>query len=70
MSKRQWTIILHYREQWFAHFNELKVDLPLGFSKEATFWNVYESVKRRYPNAVIVFDRIEIEEGDAGCILR
>jgi hypothetical protein len=27
-------------------------------------------MKARYPDAVIVFDRIEIEEGEAGCILR
>jgi hypothetical protein len=65
------TIILYCgRKCWWAKFQEFKVHLPLAFKPETKFYTVYESMKARYPDAVIGFERIEIEEGEAGCILR
>ncbi len=68
--RKQWTIILHCSSNcWWAHFQELGVDLPLPFTTETKFYVVYDDLKRRYPDAIIVFDKIEIEPKECGCIL-
>jgi len=70
-SKPQLTIILRCTtEQWWARWQELHIDVPLPFPTETKFDAVYDNVKAWYPNAAIVFDKIEIEEDEAGRILR
>ena len=70
-SKPQLTIILRCTtEHWWARWHELDIDVPLPFAAETKFDAVYDNVKAWYPNAAIVFDKIEIEEDEAGRILR
>ena len=65
-SKPQLTIILRCTtERWRARWHELDIDVPLPFAAETKFDVVHENVKAWYPNAIIVFDKIEIEEDEA-----
>jgi hypothetical protein len=65
-SKPQLTIILHCTgERWWAHWRELHIHVPLPFPAETKFDAVHENVKAWYPNAIIVFDKIEVEEDEA-----
>jgi hypothetical protein len=69
-SKPQLTIILHCTaERWWGHWRELGIDVPLPFKPEATFYRVFDSVRTWYPEADIVFDKIEIEGNEADYIL-
>ena len=64
------TIIVHCTDKcWVAHFHELGVDLPLSFTPETKFYVVSDDLKQRYPEAIIVFDKIEIDPKECVCIL-
>jgi len=59
-SKPQLTIILRCTtEHWWARWHELNIDVPLPFPAETKFDALYDNVKAWYPDAAIVFDKIE-----------
>jgi hypothetical protein len=45
------------------------MELPLPFNADAPFYKVLHDIRSRFPGADILFDEIEIEEGEAQCVL-
>jgi hypothetical protein len=57
------TLILHWADD--VHFQELHLSIPLPF---LDFYKALDDLQRRYPDADIVVDRIELSE--AACVYR
>ena len=63
---RPMTLILHWHENaWWCRFQELGLSIPTPFSD---FYKAFDDLQRRYPDADIVVDNIEISE--AYCVYR
>ena len=60
------TLILHWHQGgWYVHYQDLHLSVPLSF---LDWYDALEGLRRLYPDAQIVIDRIELKE--AACVLR
>jgi hypothetical protein len=59
-------LILHWEQNaWWCHYQELHLSIPLRFQD---LYKALDDLHRRYPDAQVVIDKIEIKE--AACVYR